>query len=736
MRQFLRVLKYSWPYRYRLLASVGCALMVAALWSLNLSAIYPVLKILSSDKNLQQWIEEEIEAHQKQHRDLEKQQDEVDDKLRQLARRPDEPNRETQERKATEQRARITGELTHHDTWAYRYRWVRDKVIRHLPEDRFQTFVWIMVGVVLGLMLKGVFEFLHDSLVGSVTNRVLFDLRNGFFRRALHQDVRQLATTGTPELMARFTNDTEQVGTGLKVLFGRMVGEPLKAVACFVVACCISWQLTLVFLLVVPLTIVALVRVSKLMRKAAKKVLERMSAMYKVVRETFDGVRAVKGFTREPHQRRRFRVASREFLRRAMRVIYIDAATGPVVEVLVVIAIGLALASGTYLVVSGSTHIWGFQMTRQPLEFPTLLQLYAFLAATADPVRRLTSVYTKIQIGEAASNRIFELYDRMPDVTANRDGPRLPEVRREAAERREAARASLEAALGRPPRPEELAAELGVPAGHLEAHIEFRNVCFSYHPGTPTLDSVNLTVRAGETIAIVGPNGCGKTTLLGLLPRFYDPDHGAVLIDGVNLRVAHLRSLRKMIGLVTQDTQLFDGSVFENIAFGKRGATREEVVAAAKKAHAHEFIEKLPHGYDTPIGEAGNQRSGGERQKIALARAVLRNPSILILDEFTSQIDPKSEADIHDALRDFVKGRTVFLITHKLHTLQIADRIVVMDAGRVVEQGPHAELLKHGGLYARLHAMQFSGEATEPVETGEREADAAPAQARLRGLAG
>jgi ATP-binding cassette subfamily B protein/subfamily B ATP-binding cassette protein MsbA len=663
MRQFLRVLKYSWPYRYRLLASVFCALMVAALWSLNLSAIYPVLKILSSDKNLQQWIEEEIDTHQKKHHELEAQQDAVDAKLQQLARQPDQPGRETQERKATEQRARITGELTHHDTWAYRYRWVRDKVIRHLPEDRFETFVWIMVGVVLGLMLKGVFEFLHDSLVGSVTNRVLFDLRNGFFRRALHQDVRQLATTGTPELMARFTNDTEQVGTGLKVLFGRMVGEPLKAVACFVVACCISWQLTLVFLLLVPLTIVALVRVSKLMRKAAKRLLERMSAMYKVVRETFDGARAVKAFTREPHQRRRFRVASREFLRKAMRVIYIDAATGPVVEVLVVIAIGLALASGTYLVVTGSTYIWGFQMTRQPLEFPTLLQLYAFLAATADPVRRLTSVYTKIQIGEAASNRIFELYDRMPDVTANRDGARLTEVK---------------------------------------GAVEFKNVCFSYHPGTPTLDSVSLTVEAGETVAIVGPNGCGKTTLLGLLPRFYDPTHGAVLIDGVDLRAAHLRSLRRLVGLVTQDTQLFDGTVFENIAFGKRGATREEVIAAAKKAHAHEFIEKLPHGYDTPIGEAGNQRSGGERQKIALARAILRNPAILILDEFTSQIDPRSEADIHEALAEFVAGRTVFLITHKLHTLEIADRIVVMDGGRIADVGTHAELIARCPLYQRL----------------------------------
>jgi ATP-binding cassette subfamily B protein/subfamily B ATP-binding cassette protein MsbA len=666
MRNFLRILKYAWPYRYRLMASVFCALMVAVLWSLNLSAIYPVLKIFSSNKNLHQWVDEEIENHQKEFNDTVRRTtvDHLRKDLKVLeALPPTDPGRERRKQTHAELIAKYESELNYHATWIDRFQWLKMNIIRYLPQDRFQTFVAVLIALVIGLVLKGIFEFLHDSLVGNVTNHMLFDLRNGFFRRALHQDVRQISATGTPELMARFTNDTEQLGTGLKVLFGRMVGEPLKAIACFVVACIISIKLTIVFVILVPLAIVVLVRISKLMRKAARRVLERMSAMYKVVRETFDGARTVKGFTREPHQRRRFREASREYLRKAMRVIYIDAAAGPLVEVLVVIAIGLALTCGTYLVLTHSTHLFGFQMTAQPLEFETLLQLYAFLAATADPIRRLTSVYTKIQGGEAAATRIFELHDRMPSVNANPEGPRLEEVKEK---------------------------------------IEFKNVCFSYNPGTPTLDSVDLTVQAGETVAVVGTNGCGKTTLLGLLPRFYDPDHGAVLIDGVNLRTAHLRSLRKLIGIVTQDTQLFDGTVLENIAYGKRGATREEVIEAAKKAHAHEFIEKLPEGYDTPIGDDGNQKSGGERQKIALARAILRNPSILILDEFTSQIDPKSEADIHDALRDFVRGRTVFLITHKLHTLEIADRIVVMDAGMVVDVGTHAELIMRCPLYQRL----------------------------------
>lgn len=673
MRNFLRSLKHSWPYRYRLAASVACALIVAALWSLNLSAIYPVLKILSTDKNLHQWVDDEIAAHQKELDDPARKQKlkTLKDELAIAQANPNHTDRENVIRRDTRDIAAIEGELEYYGVWVYRYQLLKSQVIRLLPTDRFQTFLWIMVAVVIGVAVKGVFEFIQESLVGNVTNRTLFDLRNRFFRRAIHQDVRQLTTTSTPEIMARLTNDMEQVGQGIKILYGRMIAEPLRAVACLIVACIISWQLTLVFVVTVPLAMFTLLRVSKMMRRAAKKVLERMSAIYKIVRETFDGIRAVKGFTREPHERQKFRKATEDYYRKAMRVIHIDAFANPMIELLGVIAVGLALAAGTYLVVSGQTHIFGMRMSSQPLGFATLLQLYAFLAAIADPIRKLSSVYTKLQSAEAASNRVFELYDRMPSVTANPDGPRI----------------------------------LGVSRG-----IEFRNVCFSYNPGSdnPTLDHVCLTVKPGETIALVGPNGCGKTTLLGLLPRYFDPDFGAVLIDGVNIRAAHLRTLRKRIGVVTQDTQLFDDTIAENIGYGKKGATREQIIEAAKQAGAHEFIERLPDGYDTRIGEAGNEKSGGERQKIALARAFLRDPEILILDEFTSQIDPKSEAEIQAALRQFVKGRTTFFITHKLNTVDLADRIVVMDAGKVADIGTHPELLARCELYQRMHeSAQF-----------------------------
>ena len=668
MRNFRRSVWFSWAYRRRLVSSVLCALVVALLWSVNLGAIFPVLKLLNSNRNLQEWVDAEITEHQKQREVREKEIAKINQSLQQLDKEPATAEREKRQRGYSAALATNADEQDYHTSWAYRYQWLRAKVIRHLPTDRFETFLCIMAAVFGCVMVKGVFEFLHESLVGRVTNRTVFDIRNAFFRRVVRQDVRQLQAAGTTDLMSRFATDTEQVAAGLKVVYGRVIAEPLKAAACFTAACAINWQLTLLFVVVVPLALYVLTKVSKAMRKASKRVLERISAISKILRETLDGVRAVKGFTREAHERRRFRAANQEFYRKAMRLINLDAFANPAIEVLVMLAVGFALTAGMYLVLTGNTHIWGIRMAAQPLGFETLLTFYVFLAAIADPVRKLSSVYAKLQSAEAASTRIFEVYDREPTVRGNPDGPRLAGVAK---------------------------------------RIEFRHVCFAYNPAaeepTATLDNVSFTVKAGETIAIVGGNGCGKTTLLSLLPRFFDPDSGAVLIDGVNIRTAHLRSLRKLIGVVTQDTQLFDDTVFANIAYGKRGATREQVMEAAKKARAHDFIEKKPGGYDTAMGEGVGTFSGGEKQKIALARAILRDPSILILDEFTSAADPQSEADIHAAIEEFVRGRTTFLITHKLHTVpEIADRIVMMETGKVLDIGTHPELLARCDPYRRL----------------------------------
>lgn len=666
MRSFLRALKFSWVYRTRLILSFLCALLVAAFWGANISSVGAVLTILADEKSLQDWVDERIQSLDKQSKAKEENRLRVQTILDRLEMDPHAVDRENQKRKKNKELADILGQQKEINRKLYWNQLLQMQVIRHLPTDRFETFLWIMIAVVIGVAVKGIFDFWQEMLVGSVINRTLRDIRNRLFRSLVHQDTKQLAESGTPEIMSRLTNDVEQLGSGMKTLYGRLVVEPLKALACLVAACLISWQLTLVFALLVPLAFLLLTKLSRMVRRAAKRLLERMSDLYQIIRETVDGIRVVKAYTMEPYERRRFRNASDDYARRAQQVTNIDALAGPAIEWLGVVALGAALTAGAYLVIRQQKSILGMNMRGdEPIGFTELLTLYTLLIAVADPVRKLSSVYTKIQAGAAASDRIFAIADKVPSVTSNADKPALPR--------------------------------------HAKT-IEFRNVSFAYSEGTevPILNGVNLTVRAGETIALVGPNGCGKSTLLGLLPRFYDPDIGSVLVDGANIRSVNLRSLRKQVGVVTQQTVMFEDTIFNNIAYGKPGASREEVEQAARSAFAHEFIVALPESYQTIVGK-GWKPSGGQEQRIALARAILRNPSILILDEFTSQIDPESEAKIHLAIQAFVKNRTTFLITHRLSNLEIADRIVVMDAGRIVAVGAHAALLQSCPLYARLY---------------------------------
>lgn len=664
MKNFARALRFAWPYKYRVAASVVCALLAALFWSLNFTAIYPILKIISSDQNLQEWVSSSIRhIETEQIKPLEEKCDNLN-KLRQgheswpAGKLRDEKLRQTtlDLAKSTEKLEASYREL-HHNQVAKKYiDWL-------FPTDRFHTLAVVIGLVILAMFLKGFFEFWQESLVGGVVNLSLFDMRNFFFRRAINYDVNNFSNTGTHELMSRFTNDMDLLGNGLKMLFGRVIAEPLRAVGCVVFACLISWQLTVMFLVLVPVALYILTRVGRLMKRATRRVLEHMSNIYKILQETFIGIRIVKAFGRESWERRRFRQATREHYRKSMRVIYLDALAGPLIEVMGVAAVTGALLAGAYLVLNRETHLFTVRMMEYPMSAESLIQLYVLLAAIADPVRKLSSVFTKIQSGAAASDRIFQFMDREPKIQGNVTGP-------------------------------------GIERDFQE--IAFKDVCFSYEPGHPVLNGIDLTVRRGETIAVVGKNGCGKSTLLALLPRFHDPDHGSIFIDGVDLRHANLRSVRRQVAFVTQDTLLFDASLFNNIAYGKRHATREEVERAAVLAQAHDFIVHLPHGYDTRAGEAGAKLSGGQKQRLSLARAILRDPSILILDEFTSAADAETELEVHRLLRDFMKGRTTFIITHRLNTLEIAERIVVLDAGRIVAVGKHSELMQTCALYQRL----------------------------------
>jgi ATP-binding cassette, subfamily B, bacterial MsbA len=664
MKNFLRAFRFAWNYRIRLFASIGCALLAALFWGLNFTAIYPVLKILGSDNNMQQWVEGEI---QRTNLDIERRLPYVEELTRKQKDWESQPPSEQRSHELRDIARDLAKVESKQQSARNQVRWftVAKKYIdMWLPEDRFQTFGLLVAMVVIAVAFKGFFEFCQETLVGSVVNLALYDLRNRFFRNAIRLDVNNFSADGSHELMARFTNDMELLGGGFKMLFGKVIAEPLRAAVLVLVASMISWQLTFMFLVAVPVALFILTKVGRSMKRATRRLLERMSSIYKILQESFRGIRLIKSFTREAHERHRFALATRDYYRKAMWVVKLDAAAGPVIELIGVATIALALLAGAFLVLNKETRLFGLRMTEQPLEAESLLTLYCLLAAIADPVRKLSSVVNKIQSGSAASDRIFSFMDRQPRVRSNSEGPILPR----------------------------------------HCHdIEFRDICFSYDPGHSILTGVHLHIRHGETIAIVGKNGCGKSTLLGLLPRFYDPDHGSVFIDGIDIRIANLRSLRQQIGVMNQDTLLFDDTIHNNIAYGQRHANREDVEAAARLAHAHDFIIGMPDGYETRVGEAGAKLSGGQKQRLALARVLLRNPSILVLDEFTSQTDAESEAMIHGALREFRAGRTTFVITHRLNTLEIADRIVLVDRGRIAAVGTHHELLKTCALYQRLH---------------------------------
>jgi ATP-binding cassette subfamily B protein/subfamily B ATP-binding cassette protein MsbA len=669
MKNFIRGLRFAWPYRFRLGVSFVCALLAAGLWSLNFTAIYPILKIFGSGQNLQSWVDTAIDKCQREQVDPARaKKDALDLELAEAKKEVNEQVRIRRERQLHGKIATIDGELKSAQDDLYRLHVAKRYIDLYCPTDRFQTLCAVLLSVVIAVALRGLFEFWQESLVGAVVSRSLFSLRNRFFRRTIHLDVGHFGESGTHELMTRFTLDIDTLGGGMKTVFGKVVAEPLKAIACIAVAAWINWQLTLMCLILVPFALLVLTRFGRLMKRATRRLLEGMSGMYKILQEVFQGIRIVKAFAREPRERRRFHKVTRDCYHRAMWVVTLDALTSPVIEVMSVVAIAVVFLMGAYIVLEKPTSLFGIAITDQALEAETLLQLYALLAASADPVRRLSNVYTRIQSGFAAADRIFGYMDKEPKIQTNSAAPVLERHHHD---------------------------------------IEFRNVCFSYTPGQVLLEGVDLHIKQGEIVAFVGKNGCGKTSLLNLLPRFYDPDHGSIFIDGIDIRGVNLRSLRKQIALVTQDMFLFDDTVFNNIAYARPNASKEEVEAAASKAQAHQFITNdLQDGYNYMVGTDGKRLSGGQKQRICLARAFLADPTILILDEFTSQNDPEAEVYLHRTMHELRHGRTIFLITHRLHTLEIADRIVVLDEGRVASSGTHAELIQKCPIYQRLNDVQ------------------------------
>jgi len=522
--------------------------------------------------------------------------------------------------------------------------------------ERFPILIWALSIIVVMTVLRDVLQFFQEYLVRSVVLRAIMYLRCDNYDVALRLPTTFFAREGTSDTTSRFIQDTGEVTRGMVTLFGKTLVEPAKAIASLTMALIFSWQMTLVALVIGPPAYLLIRQLGRIMKKATRRALEGWSAMLSVLEETLAGIRVVKAYTMESAERKRFFRVNRRLLKQQKRIARTEAIVAPSIEAMGISAAMVAVGVAGYRVLNGQ------------LDPEIFIGWMALLVAMFDPVRKLAKVATTFQRADAAATRIFQLQDQAQEKRVP-NAPDLPVHNRS---------------------------------------IEFRDVRFRY-PGAieDSLREINLAIDHDETIAIVGPNGSGKTTLVSLLPRLIDPTEGNVLIDGRDICLHSMRSLRKQIAVVTQETVLFNATIAENIAYGTLNPSKETVLAAAKRAFIDDFISELPDGYDTMVAQRGATLSGGQRQRITIARAILRDPAILIFDEAMSQIDSDSERRIHEAMEEFSRGRTTILIAHRFATVLSADRIVVIDAGKIRDIGPHAELLERCKLYKHLYETQF-----------------------------
>ncbi len=669
MNTFWRAILYTLPYRRRMVWSVLCGVVVAVFWAGNLTFIYPVLKVLDGHSAVS-WLDESIKTEARESAARDQELVALRGREAEIAQLKADLSPAAYARQLallSEDREWRTEEITRRQRAISRYEWYKPYLVRWTPENPFHTILLLLALMTGGVLIKGVFDYLQEVLATGVVQRGIFDLRNDLFARTMRLDLTHFSEAGTHELLARGTNDVETLANGMKALYGKVLLEPLKCAACLAAACYFDWRLTALAVPMFALGAIAMGLIGRFLKKMSRRNLESMSRMYKILQESFLNIRVVQAFARERREQRRLFGENKRYFRQSMRLNRADAFGGPLLELMAALGLGGVMLCGAYLVLSGNTSFMGIRLTDNRMDTSKLLFFYALIAGMSDPLRKVFSVFGRVQRGVAASERIFAAFDKASRV------PQAPQA-------------------------------LALPRHGRE--IVFEDVCFGYGRGGLVLHDVSFAVRAGETIAIVGATGSGKTSLINLVPRFHDPLAGSVRVDGHDLRDVTLDSLREQLGLVTQQTLLFDDTVHGNIAYGFPAASRAQVIAAAKSAYAHRFIEDMPNGYDTRIGEMGDTLSGGQRQRLALARAILRDPSILILDEATSSLDVESEALIHKALREFARGRTTLIVTHRLSTLDIADRVLVLNQGRVETIGTPAEALRGSPSLRRLHEVQ------------------------------
>ncbi len=536
-----------------------------------------------------------------------------------------------------------------------------DRLVRlqgFLQAHRISVLTFIGAALFLVFLAKGALTYIQQLQMRYVAEGIQRDIRDDLYAHLQTLSLGFFTRRSTGELMSRLGSDVENLGESSTELFRNALREPLNIIGLIAVLFLIKWQLALISILALPIAILPIVNFGAKIRRRGTRVQERRAEMATILQETISGVRVVKAFGMEEYEKRRFREASNQVFRAIMRIWRVDALTSPVLEILGSFGIVLAVWGGGYLV---------FTRSLTPGAFMAFL---GALAALYQPVKRIGQINNSIQRGMAGVARVFELMDIRPEVSE---------------------------------------APGAVTLGRMQEGIQFHDVSFGYETDRLVLQEISFSAKLHEIVAIVGSSGTGKTTLVNLMPRFYDPTSGFIAIDRMDIRRVTLHSLREQMGIVAQDTILFDDTVFNNIAYGQRDVSFEKVREAAKVANAEEFIEALPDRYETRIGERGVRLSGGQKQRIAIARAILKNPPLLILDEATSALDAESERLVQEALDRLMENRTTFVIAHRLSTVIRADKILVLDAGRLVEQGTHAELMARLGTYCRLYQSQLPG---------------------------
>ncbi len=547
---------------------------------------------------------------------------------------------------------------------------VKPIINKVLPGEDGLPFSFWAVLILVAYVAKGLGSYFSTYLMTDVGQRVVRDVRDQLFRHILDQSAAFFSRRTTGQLMSRITNDVNQVQQAVSETIGDLIREGFTAIGFAAAMFFYEWRLALLSMVGAPIVVYPLIRLGQRVRRSTRRSQEELEHLSHLTAEAFAGHRIVKAFGAEKHEAERFAVASNHLYRTNLKVTSTMSLLPPIMELLGGLAIVGLLWYGRHQIAAGETTTGDF------LAFI----FAAFMLYT--PVKRLSRVNANLQQAMAAATRIFEMLDTHSEVL-ERPGAR--------------------------------------PLSPLARGIEFKDVSFAYDEGAgkAVLKNVSFGARAGQVIALVGLSGAGKTTLVNLLPRFYDVTGGAIQIDGVDIRDVTLASLRQQIGIVTQETVLFDDTIANNIAYGLPSSTPQAIEAAARAAHAHEFIQTLPAQYETQIGERGQRLSGGQRQRLAIARALLKDSPILILDEATSSLDAESELLVQDALANLMRNRTAFVIAHRLSTVRRADAIVALERGRVAEIGRHEELLaKPAGVYAKLYALQIFDQRRDAADAG------------------